>query len=55
MDFNLHFGRLFGAKIDFFKELALPDFELQHYSRLAKIVIFPRGKYSFFTKLTFWL
>ena len=51
MDFDLHFGRFFGPKIDVFEKFLLPDFELQHYSRLAKIVIFPR-KMLFITKLT---
>ena len=39
MDFDLHFGRFFGSKIDVLKKLLLPDFELQLEIRSAKIVI----------------
>ena len=48
MDFDLYFGRFFGSQIDFFEELALPDFELQHSSCMAKIVIFPRENAIFY-------
>ena len=39
MDFDLHFGRFFGPKIDVFEKFLLPDFELQLEVRSAKIVI----------------
>ena len=39
MDFDLHFGRFFGPKIDVFEKFLLPDFELQLEIRSAKIVI----------------
>ena len=42
MDFDLHFGRFFGTKIDFFEKFLLPDFELQLEVRSANIVILPR-------------
>ena len=42
MDFDLHFGRFFGPKIDVFEKILLPDFELQLEIRSAKIVILPR-------------
>ena len=51
MDFDLHFGRFFGPKIDVFEKFLLPDFELQLEVRSAKIVIY-LGKMQFFTKLT---
>ena len=54
MDFNLHFGRFFGPKIDVFEKFLLPDFELQLEVRSAKIVILPREN-AFFKKLTFLL
>ena len=41
MDFDLHFGRFFGPKIDVFEKFLLPDFELQLEVRSAKIVILP--------------
>ena len=53
MDFDLHFGRFFGPKIDVFEKFLLPDFELQLEVRSEKIVILPIiGKTLFFTKLT---
>ena len=59
MDFDLHFGRFFGPKIDVFEKFLLPDFELQLQVRSAKIVILPREicleNAVFFTKLTFLL
>ena len=39
MDFDLHFGRFFGPKIDVFEKFLLPDFELQLEIRSPKIVI----------------
>ena len=41
MDFDLHFERFFGSKIDVFEKFLLPDFELQLEVRSAKIVILP--------------
>ena len=40
MDFDLHFGRFFGPKIDAFEKFLLPDFELQLEVRSEKNVIF---------------
>ena len=48
MDFNLHFGRFFGPKIDVFEKFLLPDFELQLEVRSAKIVILPRENAIFY-------
>ena len=48
MDFNLHFGRFFGPKIDVFEKFLLPDFELQLEIRSAKIVILPRENAVFY-------
>ena len=48
MDFNLHFGRFFGPKIDVFEKFLLPDFELQLEVRSAKIVILPRENAVFY-------
>ena len=48
MDFDLHFGRVFGLKIDVFEKLLLPDFELQPEIRSAKIVILPRENAVFY-------
>ena len=42
MDFDFHFGRFFGSKIDVFEKLLLPDFEFQLEVRSAKIVVLPR-------------
>ena len=44
MDFNLHFGRFFGHKIDVFEKFLLPDFELQLEVRSEKIVILPTSR-----------
>ena len=48
MDFDLHFGRFFGPKIDVFEKFLLPDFELQLEIRSAKIVILPRENAVFY-------
>ena len=48
MDFDLHFGRFFGPKIDVFEKFLLPDFELQLEVRSAKIVILPRENAVFY-------
>ena len=48
MDFDLHFGRFFGLKIDVFEKFLLPDFELQLEIRSAKIVILHRENAIFF-------
>ena len=50
MDFDLHFGRFFGPKIDVFEKFLLPDFELQLEIRSAKIVILP-GENAVFYKI----
>ena len=50
MDFDLHFGRFFGPKIDVFEKFLLPDFELQLEVRSAKIVILP-GENAVFYKI----
>ena len=47
MDFDFHFGRLFGPKI-FVEKFLLPDFELQLEVRSAKIVILPRENAVFY-------
>ena len=54
MDFDLHFARFFGPKIDVFEKFLLPDVELQLEIRSARIVIVPR-EHAVFTKLTFLL
>ena len=51
MDFDLHFGRFFGAKIDVFEKFLLPDFELQLEVRSEKIVILPRENAIFLQNL----
>ena len=48
MDFDLHFGRFFGPKIDVFEKFLLPDFELQLEIRSAKIVILPKENAVFY-------
>ena len=48
MDFDLHFGRFFGPKIDVSEKFLLPDFELQLEIRSAKIVILPRENAVFY-------
>ena len=48
MDFDLHFGRFFGPKIDVFEKFLLPDFELQLEIRSAKIVILLRENAVFY-------
>ena len=48
MDFDLHFGRFFGPKIDVFEKFLLPDFELQLEIRSAQIVILPRENAVFY-------
>ena len=48
MDFDLHFGRFFGPKIDVFEKFLLPDFELQLEVRSAKIVISRRENAIFY-------
>ena len=48
MDFDLHFERFFGPKIDVFEKFLLPDFELQLEIRSAKIVILPRENAVFY-------
>ena len=48
MDFDLHFGRFCGPKIDVFEKFLLPDFELQLEIRSAKIVILPRENAVFY-------
>ena len=48
MDFDLHFGRFFGPKIDVFEKFLLPDFELQLEVRSAKIVILPMENTIFY-------
>ena len=48
MDFDFHFGRFFGPKIDVFEKFLLPDFELQLEIRSAKIVILPRENAVFY-------
>ena len=48
MDFDLHFGRFFGPKIDVFEKFLLPDFELQLEIRSAKIVILLRENAIFY-------
>ena len=48
MDFDVHFGRFFGPKIDVFEKFLLPDFELQLEIRSAKIVILPRENAVFY-------
>ena len=48
MDFDFHFGRFFGPKIDVFEKFLLPDFELQLEVRSAKIVILPRENAVFY-------
>ena len=48
MDFDLHFGRFFGPKIDVFEKFLLPDFELQLEVRSAKIVILPKENAVFY-------
>ena len=55
MDFDLHFGRFFGPKIDVFEKFLLPDFELQLEIRSAKIVILPRENAVFYKKDIFAL
>ena len=50
MDFDLHFGRFVGPKIDVFEKFLLPDFELQLEIRSAKIVILP-GENAVFYKI----
>ena len=53
MDFDLHFGRFFGPKIDVFEKFLLPDFELQLEVRSAKIVILPRENAVFYNRRSF--
>ena len=48
MDFDLHFGRFFGPKIDVFEKFLLPDFELQLGVRSAKIVILHKENAIFY-------
>ena len=48
MDFDLHFGRFFGSKIDVFEKFLLPDFESQLEIRSAKIVILRRENAVFY-------
>ena len=48
MDFDLHFGRFFGPKIDVFEKFLLPDFELQLEVRSAKIVKFLKENAIFY-------
>ena len=48
MDFDLHFGRFFGPKIDVFEKFLFADFELQLEVRSAKKVIFPRENAVFY-------
>ena len=48
MDFDFHFGRFVGLKIDVFEKFLLPDFELQLEIRSAKIVILPRENAVFY-------
>ena len=48
MDFDLHFGRFFGPKIDVFEKFLLPDFELQLEIRSAKIMILRRENAVFY-------
>ena len=48
MDFDVHFGRFFGPKIDVFEKFLLPDFELQLEVRSAKIEILPRENAAFY-------
>ena len=46
MDFNVHFGRFFGPKIDVVKKFLLPDSQLEF--KCAKIVILPRKNAIFY-------
>ena len=48
MDFDVHFGRFFGLKIDVFEKFLLPDFELQLELRSTKILILPRENAVFY-------
>ena len=48
MDFDLHFGRFFGPKIDVFEKFLLPDFELQLEVRSEKIVTLPTENAIFY-------